>query len=313
MNMRRVLITSTSFQDTPGDHHAFLESMEWEVDFLRGPLKESEIAQHIANYDGVICGDDEYTKNVIKIGVKGKLKVLSKYGVGLDKIDIIAANEFGLKVTNCPSVNFVSVAEHALSLLFTYAKNIHHQYNSVQRGRWYRMIGNEISGKTIGIIGLGSVGKEMAKKSLALGLKVIAYDIRTDQDFKNFFSEINYANDLDKIFFESDIISLHTPLNEKTKYLINDEVVQNKLRKKPIILNTARGALVDSKSIISGLNSKKIKAYLTDVLENEPIKKDDILLNNDNIIITPHIGSRTYENVSKQALFSIKNLAKHLS
>lgn len=175
------------------------------------------------------------------------------------------------------------------------------------------MIGNEISGKTIGIIGLGSVGKEMAKKSLALGLKVIAYDIRTDQDFKKFFSEIDYANDLDKIFFESDIISLHTPLNEKTKYLINDEVVQNKLRKKPIILNTARGALVDSKSIISGLNSKKIKAYLTDVLENEPIKKDDILLNNDNIIITPHIGSRTYENVSKQALFSIKNLAKHLS
>lgn len=160
----KILVTTTSFQDTPGEHHEFLSAQDWDIEYLRGPVNESELLPIIHKYDGVICGDDEYTREVIKTGKEGKLKVLSKYGVGLDKIDLIAAKEYGVKVTNVPGVNHVSVAEHVLALLFSFQKNIHLQYNSVQNKSWRRLIGHEIEGSTIGIIGLGAVGKEVAKK-----------------------------------------------------------------------------------------------------------------------------------------------------
>ncbi|MDC3032239.1 hypothetical protein OA257_01430 [Bacteroidota bacterium] len=165
----KILLTTTSFQDTPGKHHDLLNSQNWEIDSLRGPVNENVLLPIIHKYDGVICGDDEYTRKVIKLGKEGNLKVISKYGVGLDRIDLEAAREFDVKVTNVPGINHVSVSEHVLALLFTFSKNIHHQYNSVQNGSWKREIGYEINGKTLGIIGLGAVGKELAKKSHRVG------------------------------------------------------------------------------------------------------------------------------------------------
>jgi D-3-phosphoglycerate dehydrogenase len=136
----KILLTTTSFQDTPGKHHDLLNSQNWDIDYLRGPVDESVLLPIIHKYDGVICGDDEYTREVIKAGKKGKLKVLSKYGVGLDRIDLEAAKEFGIGVTNVPGINQVSVSEHVLALLFTFSKNIHLQYNSVQTGSWKEVL-----------------------------------------------------------------------------------------------------------------------------------------------------------------------------
>src|SRR6056300_1406687 len=124
MNKLRVLVTTTSFQDTPGKHHDLLAEQDWDVSYLRGPVVESVLLPIIHKYDGVICGDDEYTREVIKAGKEGKLKVLSKYGVGLDRIDLDAAKEFGVGVTNVPGIIQVSVSEHVLALLFTFSKNI---------------------------------------------------------------------------------------------------------------------------------------------------------------------------------------------
>src|SRR5690606_7162290 len=132
----------------------------------RGPILKAELLKIIHKYDAVICGDDEYTEEVIKKGAEGKLKYISKYGVGLDRIDLKAAKKYNIPVANCPAVNQISVSEHVLALLFTFEKNIHVQYNSVQQGSWKRWVGHEIQGKTIGIIGLGAVGKELAKKSV---------------------------------------------------------------------------------------------------------------------------------------------------
>ena len=108
----KILLTSTSFQDTPGPHHELLNSQGFTIDVLRGPLKEDVLLPIIANYDAVICGDDEYTEDVLYKGIKGKLKYISKYGVGLDKINLVAAKKMGISVTNCPGVNQISVAEH---------------------------------------------------------------------------------------------------------------------------------------------------------------------------------------------------------
>ena len=309
----KILLTTTSFQDTPGKHHDLLNYQNWDIDYLRGPVEESVLIPIINKYDGVICGDDEYTREVIKEGKKGKLKVLSKYGVGLDRIDLEAAKEFGIAVTNVPGINQVSVSEHVLALLFTFSKNIHLQYNSVQKSSWKREIGSEIQGKTLGIIGLGAVGKELGKKASALGMTILAFDIFKDKEFLEKYSEINFTTDIDDIYSKCDVISLHLPHTKQTDKLINDIVINTKLKKQPIIINTARGKLVDSDSIISGIKNKLIKGYLCDVLETEPILENEIFLGIENIIITPHIGSRTFQNVEKQGIRSVENLISNFN
>ena len=307
----KILLTTTSFQDTPGKHHDLLRSQKWDIDYLRGPLKEDLIMNIVHQYDGIICGDDEYTKKVLIAGKQGKLKVISKYGVGLDKIDLKAAKELGIKVTNCPGVNQVSVAEHVLALLFTFEKNIHLQYNSVRKGSWKRLIGNEVEGKTIGIVGLGSIGKELAKKSIALGLNVICFDLVKDEKFISKSPEIKFTDDIDLIYKNADIISLNIPHTPLTNKIINSGAIV-KFKKNVILINTSRGMIIDVNDVIDGLTNGKIRGYLTDVLVNEPIETNEKLNGLDNVIITPHIGSRTYQSVVKQGCMAVNNLSNML-
>jgi len=306
----KILVTTTSFQDSPGEHHNLLNAQDWDIDYLRGPLKEYELLNIIHEYDGVLCGDDEYTRRIIKKGAEGKLKALAKYGVGLDKIDLEAAKECGIKVSNCPGINQVSVAEHVLSLLLAFEKNIHIQYNSVQKGSWKRFVGREIRGKTIGIIGLGSIGKELAILMSNIGMNVIGFDVSRDESFLKENPQIKFES-LESLFEQSDYITLHVPLNESTKYLIN-KLVLGKIRSDAVIVNTARGELVNTKDVLEALENKKLRGYLCDVLENEPIEPSELLLGKPNILITPHVGSRTLENIVKQGIASTNNLKNDL-
>lgn len=306
----KILLTSTSFQDTPGIHQEKLYSVGLEIDTLRGPVKEKVLLPIIANYDGIICGDDEITREVILAGMKGKLKIISKYGIGLDKIDLEAAKELGMPVTNCPGVNHISVAEHIMALLFTYYKNIHLEYNITKQGNWKRLIGTEIYGKKIGVLGMGNVGKEVAIKAKALGLEVVVYDPYIDLEFvkKN---NIEYSSGIDKLVEDIDILSLNLPLNDKTRGIINTDLL-SKAKKEIVIVNTSRALIIDQNALIDALSKKKIKAYLTDVLEEEPMIKNHPLLQFDNVLITPHIGSRTYESVQRQGMMAVDNLFKAL-
>ena len=309
----KILLTSTSFQDTPGEHQELLKAQGFSIDTLRGPIFESDLIPIIKDYDAVICGDDEYTRKVLTLGQKGKLKYVSKYGVGLDKIDLVAAKELGIPVSNCPGVNQVSVAEHVLALLLSFEKNIHTQYQSVQNGSWKRKTGNEIFGKTIGIIGLGAVGKELAKRAQALGLKVLSYDIYRDSDFLNNYQEVEFVDSIEKIYSKADIISLHVPHNRHTEHLINSDVIFNKLKKSPIIINTSRGKLIEVDAVIEGLKAEKLRGYLADVLTVEPIALGEKLIGVDNIIITPHVGSRTFQSVERQGLMAVNNLIEMIN
>lgn len=304
----KVLLTSTSFQDTPGKHQELLEKQNFDLDSIRGPISEAELLPIIGQYDAVICGDDEYTEAVLRTGVKGQLKYISKYGVGLDRIDLKIAKELGIPVTNCPGVNQTSVSEHVLALLFTFEKNVHLQYNSTKEGSWKRWVGSEIQGKTIGIIGLGSVGKELAKKANALGLNVLAFDIYKDSLFLEQNSYIQFVTGLNSIYEKADIISLHLPHTPDSEYLIDKEVIFNKFKQCPILINTSRGMLVNSKAIINGIKEKKLKGYLTDVLSQEPMPQNEILKGVENVIITPHVGSRTFQSVERQGLMAVNNL-----
>jgi D-3-phosphoglycerate dehydrogenase len=303
----KILLTSTSFQDILGKHHVALNNTGFKVDKLRGPVKEEVLLPIIANYDGVICGDDYYTRRVLKKGRAGKLKILSKFGIGLDKIDLETAEQLGIKVTNCPGVNHITVAEHVFALLLTYYKNIHLEYNYTRNGEWKRLIGHEINKKKIGIIGLGRIGKEVAKRAYVFGLRIFAYDIYLDQEFISQF-DIKILSDIEEAFQKCDIVTLHMNLTEDNINIISHSIFENMGSNKVILINTARGDLIEMDALLKGLDKKYIRAYLTDVLEEEPMQNNHPLINYSNVIITPHIGSRTYESVERQGLMAVNNL-----
>ena len=303
----KLLLTSTSFSDTPGKHQDLLNEQGFEIDYLRGPIGEEKLLTVIDKYDAVICGDDEYTAKVLEKGKSGKLKFISKYGVGLDKIDLVKAKELGISVTNCPGVNQISVSEHVFALLLTFTKNIHTEYNITQAGGWERLTSTEIYGKTIGIVGLGAIGKEVAKRAIAFGLQVIVYDKLVDQKFITDYS-FEVANTFEDLAKKSDIITLHLPHTPSTENIIKEAIVKNCLKKGVIIINTARGKLVNLAALQNGLKSGIIAGYLADVLDIEPMPVNYPMKDWKNVIITPHIGSRSFESVERQGLYAVKNL-----
>lgn len=305
-----ILITTTSFQDSYGKHHQLLDNQGWEVDFLRGPLKEDQLIKVISKYDGVLCGDDEYTRKVLSLGKSNNLKAISKYGVGLDKIDLDAADEYNIKVTNCPALNHVSVAEHVFALIFSYEKNIVKQYLTVQNYSWERMTGNEIRGKTIGIFGFGSIGKEVAKIAYNLGLNVTINDQIIDEKIIKKYPNYQFVC-LKDLLSNADYVSIHIPLNSKTIDIVDFNFLKT-MKKTALLINTARGGLINSEALITALEEKKIRGYLCDVLSSEPITSDEPLIGLENTIITPHIASRTKENIVKQGIRSLKNLINNL-
>lgn len=308
----KILLTSSSFYTTPGYHHDLLAQTGYQTDYKKGPLKEEELLPIIAEYDAVLCGDDEYTEKVLTTGKAGKLKAISKYGIGLDKIDLEAARKLDIPVKNCPGVNKVSVAEHVFALLLTFSRNIHKEHEATLRKQWPRTGGEEIMGKTMGIIGLGNIGKEVAKRAMAWGLKVIAYEKQADPDFTATHS-VALADDVASLLCESDIISLHLPLTQETKNIITTELLENVKDSGVIIINTARGGLLSTDTVKLGLASGKIKGYLTDVLEEEPITANEGLAGLEGVIITSHIGSKTRQNVERQGEMAIRNLVALLS
>lgn len=307
----KILLTTTSFIDTPGIHQNKLYNSKYKIDALRGPLKEEVLLPIISNYDGIICGDDDISFKVISNGSKGKLKVISKYGIGLDKVDLNAAKEFGIPVFNTPGVNHITVSEHIIALIFTFYKNIHLEYQITKNGKWKRLIGNEVFGKKIGILGLGRIGKELHNRVKALGMKVTVFDPNIDSKFVS-KNNIEVVESIEKLVEDIDILALTLPLTKMSKGIINKNLIE-KTKNNIIIVNTSRALIIDQNSLISLLKEKKIKAYLTDVLEEEPMTENHPLLEFDNVIITPHIGSRTFESVQRQGLMAVENLFKFLN
>ena len=190
----KILLTSTSFQDTPGEHHDLINNLGYEIIKMRGPLTEEKLINIITDFDCLLCGDDEITYKVIEKGSKeGKLKIISKYGIGLDKIDLDAAKKFNILITNCPGVNKTTVAEHVFALILSFVKNIVKEDNILKSGRWERLIGNDLSKKTLGVLGTGNIGKEVIKRALAFDMKVVAFDKFPDHNFANKYGFI-YEN-----------------------------------------------------------------------------------------------------------------------
>ncbi len=309
----RILLSTTSYQDTPGPHHALLESQGFEIVRARGPLPESAMLELGGEFDAFLCGDDAITREVIDHYLP-RLKVISKYGIGLDKIDVAYATLKTLPVLNTPGVNHTTVAEHTFGLLLGLTKKIQENAVDVAAGKWVagwkKPVGHEILGSTMGIIGLGRIGKEVATRAKAFGMSVIAFDPYFDEAFGAEHGVKRCAS-MDEVLLEANVVSLHCFLDENTRGMINREKIAE-MKDGVIVLNCARGELVETADIREALDSGKVGGYGADVLDEEPPRADHPLFTAPNCIITSHIASRTYESVERQAMRATNNLIHFL-
>jgi phosphoglycerate dehydrogenase-like enzyme len=306
----RVLLTTTSFQDTPGVHHQLLDQAGFEIVRERGPLPEARMLELAGQFDAYLCGDDALTRAVIQRSLP-RLKVISKYGIGLDKIDLAAATDLKVPVLFTPAVNHTTVAEHTFALLLAATRNLVVEANYVAAGQWKRITGTEICGKTLAIVGLGRIGREVAIRARAFGLRVIGYGHYWDEDFARWYG-IEREENFDALLQAADFVTLHTKLTPETRHLINAGNI-GRLRRGAVIVNCARGEIVELAALVAALKSGHLLAYAADVLDAEPPPADHPLLCLPNAILTPHIGSRTHESVQRQGSCAVENLTRFLS
>jgi L-2-hydroxycarboxylate dehydrogenase (NAD+) len=300
----RVLLTTTSYQDTPGSHQDLLESQGWEIVRERGPLSEAQMLALAGEFDGFICGDDAITAAVIDKSLP-RLKWISKYGIGIDKIDKDYATSKGLPIGFCPGVNHTTVAEHTFGLLLSLTKKVFEVGCETRQGNWKRVTGNEIMGKRIGVVGMGRIGKEVIKRASAFGLECCAFDVYWDKAFAD-QNNVQQCETIQDLLTSCDIVSLHCFLDDSTNNLINAQTIQT-MKDGVIILNCARGEIVNPQDIAAALESGKVGGYGADVLDVEPPPSDHVLFSTPNTLITSHIGSRTFQSVVRQATMATEN------
>ncbi|MBR5097038.1 MAG: D-2-hydroxyacid dehydrogenase [Treponema sp.] len=250
-----------------------------------------------------------------------KLKYIGVFATGYNVIDIAAARELGITVTNIPAYSTMAVAQATFALLLELTNGVHEHNQSVQSGGWIKSPDfcywthplTELLGKTFGIIGFGSIGQAVAKIACALGMKVVAYS-RTAKKIEDFSKE-NFTVEsvsLDELLKKSDVVSLHCPLTNDNKGMINQEALA-KMKDGAILLNTARGPLVDEAAVRAALESKKLFGYGADVLSQEPMSAACPLLGAPNCVITPHVAWAAKETRVRLLDIAVDNLRKFLA
>ncbi|MFH1382880.1 MAG: phosphoglycerate dehydrogenase [Chloroflexota bacterium] len=262
-----------------------------EVDVKTG-LKPAELIAILGDYEAlVVRSQTQVTADVLAAGKK--LLVVGRAGVGVDNIDVEAATRQGIIVVNAPTGNTVSAAEHTIALMLALARNIPQANTSLKSGAWRRndFIGIEVKGKTLGVVGLGNVGSEVARRARGLEMKVIGYDP---------FVSVDYARNLhvdflplEEVLKQADFLTLHIPLTDATKGLIGAKELAL-MKPTARIMNVARGGLIDEEALVKALKEKKVAGAAIDVFTSEPMTKS-ILFEPDNTIVTPHLGASTTE------------------
>lgn len=256
-------------------------------------ISSQELALSIMDYDVIIVRSrTKITKEIIANA--SKAKIIARVGVGLDNIDTSEAKKKNIEVINAGEASINAVSELVLSFMFSLCRNIPLANNETKKGNWIKkdLIGTELKGKYLGIIGLGNIGRNIARLARGLRMNLIGYDVVPID--KNFIQEVSLiTTDLKTLVESSDFITLHVPLTDQTKYLINEEMI-TKMKPTAYIINTSRGGVIDEHALINALNNKRIAGAALDVYEVEPPTSKE-LLQTPNLICTPHIGAQTKE------------------
>ena len=299
-----IVVTPRSFGQHDEGLRRELEAAVGEVHYQPGPLTAAELAPIVADADGLLAGLDEITQLVFERAPR--LRVVARYGVGVDRIELAAAAQHGVTITNTPNANANAVAELTLALVLALARPIAAGRDRVRAGEWPALQGLEVRGRTIGLLGLGHIGSLVATKASALGLRVLAHD--------PFVTESDAAElvDLHTLAAESDFLSLHAPLTDATRGVVDRSLLE---RVKPgaAIVNTARGELIDEAALRWALDEGRLRGAALDVLAEEPPRAGHPLLGRDDVLVTPHMGPHTAEATSSMGRIALEELLAVLS
>jgi len=305
----KILVATRSFGSTSSRPRDVLEATGCEL--VRAdmsiPMTEDRLVELLDGVQGAIIGVVPMTERVIKNSPS--LKVVSMHGVGVDHIDLQAAANAGVVIANCLGSNDQAVADLAFGLMISVAREIPKIDRSIRQGDWGRHKGSELWNKTLGLIGLGYIGRGVAKRALGFDMKVLVYDPYITQEESEAVGATLVP--FETVIAESDFLSLHAPMNDETKRMIGSDQLEA-MKESAYLINTARGSLVDEAALFKALTDGQIAGAALDVYTNEP-PKDGHLLGLDNIVLTAHIGSHTVEAIERMGVMAAENVLMTLS
>ncbi len=286
-----------------------------QVDY-RPDIKQEDLLNLAKEYDILIVRSRTKVRKDIIDASDGRLRLIARVGVGLDNIDVDYAKAKGIKVINAEEAAMTAVAELVIGMMISLARGIVKADHSMKQGRWIKneLMGIELRGKYLGIVGMGKIGTRVARLARALGMNIIAYDVvRIDPMLVRELSMV--VSDLETLLRSSDFVTLHVPLNESTRYMI-DESRLAMMKSTAYIINTSRGSVIDEKALLKALKNRSIAGAALDVFEVEP-PTDQELIALDNVICTPHIGAQTREAqelaaniIAEKVIHFVKSIAE---
>jgi D-3-phosphoglycerate dehydrogenase len=272
-------------------------------------MEEADLLKYAGQFDGAVCGDDRYTARVLE-ACSPRLKVISKWGTGVDSIDADACSRFDIRLCRTPNAFTTPVADTVLGYMLAFARRISLMDTAMKRGEWEKIPGKTLSECTLGIIGIGNIGKAVTRRARAFGMKVLGTDI-IDIDHV-FISESGIEmTDLETLLSNSDFVSVNCDLNPTSQHLINADTLA-KMKSTAILINTARGPIVDETALVAALSSGQVGGAALDVFEFEPLPLDSPLLKMDNVMLAPHNSNSSPTAWERIHWNTIKNLVEGL-
>lgn len=273
-------------------------------------LTEPEILSFAGKFDGTICGDDHYNEHVISACLP-RLRIISKWGTGIDSINKPFAESVGVKVGNTPNAFTLPVSDSVMGYILVFARRLTWMDSAIKNGEWNKIPGRSLSECTLGVVGIGNVGKAVIRRAKGFGMKLLGNDIRSIEP--DFIVEQNLKMiNLDQLLAKSDFVSLNCDLNPSSRHLMNENAF-SKMQSHAVLINTARGPIVKEDALITALQNKTIGGAALDVFENEPLPLSSPLLKMENVMLAPHNSNsspQAWERVHKN---TIKNLLDGLN
>lgn len=301
----KVLVTATNYSALCAEAKRLLEEAGCEIveNRLGRPHTYEELIPLVADIDGVVAGVDTWDEEVFKLAPN--LKAIARFGVGVDNIDLAKAAERGIKVSNVPGGNANAVAELAVGLILSMLRNIPALQQSAKRGYWDRRVGEELAGKTVGLLGFGHIAQMVARKLQGFEVRLIAYD-KYPNEAKAAELGVGLVSS-DEVLRQSDVVSMHLPSLKETRHMMSYAQFEM-MKSSAYFVNTARGALVNEEALYQALNERIIAGAAIDVFEVEPVSADNPLFGLDNLLATPHTAAETAETYRRVGLVTARAL-----
>lgn len=300
----KILITARAFRNVEGPHQDILREAGYEVvsSTYDRPLEPDELAELVGDVEAIILGLDRLTREVLEKAPR--LKVISRFGVGLDNVDLRAATERGVVVTVTPGANSVAVAELTMAFILALSRQLLMHDRWVKLGSWKRVTGVELKGGTLGLVGLGRIGREVALRARAFGMRIVYTDPVPPPESLVLDLQAT-ALSLEDLLATSDVVSLHLPLTEATRHMIGARQF-DLMQPTAFLVNTARGGLVDENALYEALRAGRLAGAAFDVFEEEPAGGSP-LLGLDNFLAAAHIGSATLQTARRMGWMAAQN------